>query len=725
MTVHTAPPRLVCGSKVRVHGRLYVVGEMTTIGRIFTAADDGSEISLSFGRQNELVRSQKMVSESQYEALPPSVLANLKRDFGSFSTSQQIIAKARYAYVRKIYDLPAQWRDKKQWVDPALASASQGDPGNLIDCPSFRQGRSWYLRWLAAGFDIRALVSDTPARGNRAERYEPWVIEEINNAIDEVYATRLKGSVRQTLLRARSRIRCRANAEHRQLPRKAKNVIGRKIVENTLAKREEWELLVKREGRHEADRLLRLKGAGPPGDYPLAEVEADHTQLDVIVAENGVVLGKPYFTVLIDRYSRMIIGFTISFAAPSWVSVMEALRHAVLPKEQELRKWAEYGQAPFVFDWPCFGAPDCLAIDQGPEFLSASMTATASCLNMRILQLPRASGDKKGKVESNFKRINKELFHLLDGTTLSNPQMRKRYDSQKEAKFSISDVRYLTTRWVVDHHNREKHPGTGEIPAERWREGMDEVGEKPAPPSELIAPLVGKVVPRKLRDDGVRYNKLRWNSNAFRALRNRIGFSCDVLIRIDPLDLGTAYILDPDDHTWVEGQLMAESSIELLTLRQYEHLRKILDDAQVVDDDYELKLAQGLQRIWDFVDSVRKRHGVVPKHIAAFITEGSRPVEHIHSDRIDPDASSLPISSHEIDAPSTSPPPDPNGPYRDVIIHPTNPYPPRDGDGYYPGEIRPGRSDSENTGNKPTHTDRNTGSPTEVPATYPGRHRNH
>jgi putative transposase len=469
---------------------------------------------------------------------------------------------------------------------------------------------------------------------------------------------------------------------------------------------------------------MRLKGAGPTGEYPLGEVEADHTLLDIIVIENGVVLGRPWFTVLIDRYSRMIIGFSISFAAPSWVSILEALRHAVLRKEEDLQKWAEYGQTPFVFDWPCFGSPDCLYVDQGPEFLSASMTATGSCLNMRIVQLPPASGDKKGKVESNYKRINKELFHLLDGTTFSNPQMRKRYNSMDEAKFSINDVRYLTTRWVVDHHNREPHPGTGEIPAERWRKGMDEVGEKPAPPRELIAPLIGKVIARKLRDDGVRYNRLRWNSNGFRALRERLGFACDVLVRIDPLDIKTAYVQDPDYNSWVEGQLMAESSVEQLTLRQYEHLRKALDDAQVVDDDYELKLAQGMQQIWEFVNDVRKRNDVVPKQVAAFITEGTRPVEHIHGERIDPDASCLPVGSHDIDANCKSPPPDPNGPYRDTIIRPSNPYPSRDADGYYPGEFRPNSSDLESAEIKPEYTDKNTGSPADIPLTYPGRHRN-
>lgn len=242
---------------------------------------------------------------------------------------------------------------------------------------------------------------------------------------------------------------------------------------------------------------------------------------------------------------------------------------------------------------------------------------------MRVIPLPKASGDKNGKVESNYHVMNTSLLHKLDGTTKSNVQKRGRYKSSENAIYSLDDVRYMVMRWVVDHHNRTKHTGTGEIPAERWRKGMDEVGPKPAPDKDIIAPLVGMVIPRKLRNDGVRYNNLRWNSNAFSALRDRIGPPFDVVIRIDPLDLRTAYVLDQDANppAWIEGHLMAESKIEHYTLRQYEHLKKVVDDAAVVDDDYELKLAQGTRHLWNFVEGRRNQAGVIPKPVAAFIKD--------------------------------------------------------------------------------------------------------
>ncbi|QEL27280.1 DDE-type integrase/transposase/recombinase (plasmid) [Bosea sp. F3-2] len=689
MRTHIAPPRLTPGSKVRIFGRCYIVGETTANGRIFTAADDGSEMMLSFGRQLEMMRREQLTTDARYSALSTDVLANLQRDWGSFSESQKLTATARHAFVRAIFDLPLAHRDKSAIVLPVLQSAADKEPGNLIEVPNFRTARDWYLRWVAAGCDVRALVPNLAARGDHEARYEPWIYEEINKAIDQTYASPFKNSVRQTLLRARTLIRIRAADERLALPGTSKEVIGRKVVESVLAKRGRWEILVKREGRAEAERLLRLTGAGPTGEYPLAEVEADHTPLDVMVMEGGVVLGRPWLTMLIDRFSQMVLGFSISFVPPSWVSVMEALRHAVLPKDEELQRWAEYDGEPFQFDWPCFGAPDVLIVDQGSEFLSASMAATEAALNMRLLQLPKASGDKKGTIEGQFHRLNRERMHSLNGTTFSNPQKRGKYKSQDDAIFSLNDVRYVVIRWVVDTHNRTPNSRTNKIPAELWREGMDEVGQKPAPPKELIAPLVGKVVSCKLRREGVRHKNLRWNSNAFRALRERIGRSSDVLIRIDPKDLRKAYVLDPDTHAWIEGDLMAERSIENMTLSQYEFLKERTDDARVVDEDYELKLARGSQAQFDFVEKRRRQNGVIPKPIAAFITEGSRAVEHIHGERHDPQASAQAVGTHNLDGPVLSPAPDPNGPYRDAVLRPVDPYPKRDETGRYPGDWQP------------------------------------
>ena len=61
--------------------------------------------------------------------------------------------------------------------------------------------------------------------------------------------------------------------------------------------------------------------------------QCDHTKIDILVVDQaGEVLGRPWLTIVVDTYSRCIIGLPLGFDAPSAQVVGLALRHAVLPK---------------------------------------------------------------------------------------------------------------------------------------------------------------------------------------------------------------------------------------------------------------------------------------------------------------------------------------------------------------------------------------------------------
>jgi putative transposase len=177
------------------------------------------------------------------------------------------------------------------------------------------------------------------------------------------------------------------------------------------------------------------------------------------------------------------------------------------------------------------------------------------------------------------------------------------------------------------------------------------------------------VVRRKLRREGVRYNRLRWNSDDLQALMNRIGPSADVMVRIDPLDLKMAYVLDEDTGERGLGDLISETEVERYTLSQYEHLRKKLDDQHEYDPEHGLKIAQASQEIWDLVQSSQKSRGPIKKADARFVTEGRKPAAHIHQDRHDPIESQRPLGSHEFsESGPKSAPPDARGPWRERVL---------------------------------------------------------
>jgi putative transposase len=97
------------------------------------------------------------------------------------------------------------------------------------------------------------------------------------------------------------------------------------------------ELLKRRWGRRVADRHRKPRGCGPRSTRPLERVEIDHFLADVYLRceHTGKILGRPWITLVVDHYSRMVLGYHITFAPPSAESVLAALRHAILPKDDD------------------------------------------------------------------------------------------------------------------------------------------------------------------------------------------------------------------------------------------------------------------------------------------------------------------------------------------------------------------------------------------------------
>ena len=88
-------------------------------------------------------------------------------------------------------------------------------------------------------------------------------------------------------------------------------------------------------GKAYTKRELRMVTGTVKVDDLLQRVEVDHTPIDVLVVctKTRMVLGRPWLTLILDRKSRMVLGFYISFHAPSAYSVLYALRMAIQPKD--------------------------------------------------------------------------------------------------------------------------------------------------------------------------------------------------------------------------------------------------------------------------------------------------------------------------------------------------------------------------------------------------------
>ena len=154
-------------------------------------------------------------------------------------------------------------------------------------------------------------------------------------------------------------------------------------------------------------------GKFPNADFPLAVVQIDHTEVDIILVDDTHrrPVGRPWLTFATDVYSRMITGYYLSFDPPSATSVGLCVAHSVLPKEEWLTLHGVEAQ------WPVWGFPRTIHVDNGADF--RSQTFERSCLQYGINLEFRPVRDprKGGHVERLLRHV-----HAGESTTCPAPR---------------------------------------------------------------------------------------------------------------------------------------------------------------------------------------------------------------------------------------------------------------------------------------------------------------
>lgn len=298
-----------------------------------------------------------------------------------------------------------------------------------------------------------------------------------------------------------------------------------------------------REGKAASARELRSVIGGVKVDKILTRIELDHTPMDILVIcqVTRLILGRPWLTLAIDRFSRLIVGFYISFHAPSATSVLYCLRMMIMPKEDILSRFPDV-----VGPWPGRGLPDTVVTDNGMD-LHADAVETV-CLEMGIeLQFCGvAHPEMKGAVERAIGTVNRSLIHTLPGTTFSNVQQRGDYASEKHAAIDIEVLTHVLVKWVVDVYHKTPHKGlAGHTPLSAWQRGEAErIIELPAYPRQLDT-IVGHSVTRKLFHYGLEYGNLHYNSPLLQTIRHREGGRPLLQLRAFEHDIGYIAVFDP------------------------------------------------------------------------------------------------------------------------------------------------------------------------------------
>lgn len=178
-----------------------------------------------------------------------------------------------------------------------------------------------------------------------------------------------------------------------------------------------------------------------------AVFEVDATRADIILVsfDRKTILGKPTVYVVIDVFSRLVVGYHVSLAPESWFEAMVAVEHAATNKVENC---ARYGIPIHEEDWPCQYLPQNLVGDRGE--LKSQLSERFVNLNVDVLNAPSYRGDLKPFVESNFHITNETIRQLLSGSTEAKQLVRGDYNPARDSAWTIEEFnRFLIVYFLT------------------------------------------------------------------------------------------------------------------------------------------------------------------------------------------------------------------------------------------------------------------------------------
>lgn len=299
------------------------------------------------------------------------------------------------------------------------------------------------------------------------------------------------------------------------------------------------------------NKFLPAAGTFPNADFPLSVVQIDHTRVDLIVVDDQhrKPIERPYLTLALDVYSRVVVGYYLSLDPPSETSVAMCIAQAILPKDEWL---VLHGVDT---KWPVWGIPKTIHVDNGADFRSDNFRQ--SCLNyginleFRPVKQPRYGGT----IERGLGTLLREV-HDLPGTTFSSIRDREGYDSEKHAALTLSELEKWLVTWICKVYHQRFHSSIGMSPLKKWEVGVfgnaevQGVGVPPLPADRLTVLL--DFLPsfrRTVQPNGVTIEHWTYYAEALRPWIGAVDADTkkkrEFVFRRDPRDISSVWFFDP------------------------------------------------------------------------------------------------------------------------------------------------------------------------------------
>ncbi len=613
--------RLGIGTEVVIEDQVFAVRRSLSDSLIQLEEEDSGQI-LKLGRRQLAVALAE--GKAEIKTKTRSNVRGAKADLSALPKKEQEEVQRRLTYI-KLVETPEISATGKQLITESIKRGAErlGD----LSPPSPATLYSWLKAYRSASRDACALIPRTRGRGNRRRRLCAEVIEALETLTNERFlvTTRPRASdIYSALIVEVSRLnRLRFEDDQIQIP-------SMQTVYRHIKSIEPYRLLEGRFGKMVADRETRHVGDGARSTRPLERVEIDHTPLDiVVVAENGLRLGRPTLTMVIDHFSRMPLGHYIGFTPPSTAAVMLALRCAIQPKD-----WIEARYPEIRGKWPCYGIPETLVTDNGAEFHSTDLELACAQLGITIQHTKVKAPWTKGVVERFLGELNRANFGAAPGKTFHSSEARGEYDAVGEACVPFSQLELILCKWIVDVHSRKNHKGINGIPGDFWENGVDEFPPRLFASHEDLNVLLSSCrESRNLHPNGITLEGLWYRSRKLTELRNSTGRPLRVEIKFDPMNLGRIHVLDPRYDCYFEVPAADQEYAEGLGLWQHKVTRRHQREMQNAREDI-VSIAEAKEEIHREIHkhSQAANRKTTNTKLARFLEAGGSPNDRLSGD---------------------------------------------------------------------------------------------
>lgn len=423
--------------------------------------------------------------------------------------------------------------------------------------------------WIAAYEEAGRLTALIPRKRSDkgSVRLAPEVEAVIAASIEDVYLNRQRKSVTKVCEAVRER--CLNAGLAPPHPNTVRNRIGAMSESFTMRRRQ---------GAKEADQVFApIEGQFPGADWPLAFVQIDHTKLDIILVDDVQrrPIGRPWITLAIDVFSRMVAGFYVSFDPPGAMAAGLCLAHAILPKEQWLSKHG------IEDEWPLWGTPKSLHLDNAREFRGNMLQRACGQYGIDIAWRPVARPNFGGHIERLLGTLLREI-HTLPGTTFSNPRERGNYDSDAKATLTLGEFETWLATFIVQVYHRRRHDAIGMAPIDKYKAGI--LGDSKQPGTGLpprprdVDRLRLDFIPfleRTIQDYGVVIDEVHYYHDVLRRWigakdAKAPGKKRKFIFRRDPRDISVVWFYDPEvgTHYAIPYRDTSRAAISIWELRE-------------------------------------------------------------------------------------------------------------------------------------------------------------